>query len=106
MSLFDRDPIIADRAEFAEALQRLRAGHILVRTGCGACSCVLDGAFVHHSFETLLEYELIESFDNRCGFPGVEYYRISARGREFGSRVWAQWRSRPVLERLVMRMTG
>jgi hypothetical protein len=99
-------PIIADRAEFAEALHRLRRGHVMVRAGESAWGCCLDGAPVHHSFGTLRDYGLIETFDNREGFPGIEYWRITERGREFADRVWRTWRARRPLERLVVRFTG
>ncbi len=99
-------PIIADRAEFAEALHRLRQGHVLVRAGEGACSCSLDGAFVHHSFSTLRDYGLIERFVNPDGFPGVEYYRITDHGRAFAARVWNAWRATTLVQRLRVRFTG
>lgn len=100
------DPIIADRAEFAEALHRLRRGHVLVRTSPGSNGCVIDGAPIYHSFETLKRYALIAAFDNHQGFPGVEYYKLTPAGRHFADRVWSHWRSRPVLERLAVRLTG
>ena len=106
MGLFSRTPIIADRAEFVEALQRLRRGHVLVKAGDGANSCMLDGALVHHSFETLQRYRLIDEFDNPQGFKGVRYFRLTAAGREFADRTWQAWRGTPPLQRLVMRLVG
>jgi hypothetical protein len=102
----DCQPIIADRAEFAEALHRLRRGHVMVRTGEGSLSCCIDGAPVHHSFRTLRDYGLIETFENRFGFAGIEYWRITDSGRDFADRVWNHWRARPRLERMVVRFTG
>lgn len=98
--------IIPDRAEFIEALDSLRRGHVLVRTGDSALGCILDGAFVHHSFQTLLAYGLIAEYDNPFGFPGVEYYRITEQGRRFAARAWDHWRERPIWERLVVRLIG
>ena len=106
MGLFASDTIIADRAEFAEALHRMRRGHILVRAGDSAHSCVIDGAPIYHSFEILRDYGLIDRFENPHGFEGIDYYRLSANGRGFADRVWDDWRSRPPLERLVVRFTG
>ena len=100
------DAIIADRAEFADALQCLNRGHMLVRVSDSASGCVLDGALVYHSFHTLRRYGLIDLFDNPEGFPGVEYYRITPQGREFAERVWEGWRARPPLERMLVRLTG
>ncbi|MGE0312214.1 MAG: hypothetical protein AB7P21_11425 [Lautropia sp.] len=98
--------IIPDRAEFIDALNSLNRGHVLVRTSDHALGCILDGAFVHHSFRTLVDYRLIAPYDNPFGFPGVEYYRITERGRRFAARAWAYWRSLPIWERLVVRLVG
>jgi hypothetical protein len=106
MGLFNSTPIIADRAEFVEALHRLRRGHVLVRTGEGSCSCVLDGGIVHHSFHTLHRYGLIDEFDNPRGFDGVQYFRITERGREFADRAWTAWRQTRPLQRVMVRLTG
>lgn len=100
------NPIIADRAEFIEVLATLRRGHILVRTGDSSVGCILDGAFVYHAFPTLMKYRLIDEFDNPEGFPGVRYFRINDRGRDFADRAWEHWRSRGVWERLLVRLTG
>ena len=100
------DRILADRAEFVESLQRLRRGHVLVRTGDDACGCVLDGAIVYRSYPPLVRYGLIDEFENPEGFPGVQYFRITPRGREFAQRAWEQWRSRSVWERLAVRLVG
>ncbi|MBL8330649.1 MAG: hypothetical protein JNJ71_17560 [Rubrivivax sp.] len=106
MGLFSSEPIIANRAEFAEALHRMLRGHVLVRTGDSAHGCVIDGAPVYHSFDVLSSYGLIHRFHNPAGFPGVEYYRLSDAGRQFADRIWRTWRSRRTLERLVVRFTG
>lgn len=106
MGLFASDAIIADRAEFAEALHRMSRGHILVRAGDSAHSCVIDGAPIYHSFEILRDYGLIAEFYNPHGFEGIHYYRLTPAGRGFADRVWQGWRSRRPLERLVVRFTG
>jgi hypothetical protein len=106
MAFFRSTPIIADRAEFVEALDRLRRGHVLVKAGDGSCSCVLDGGLVHHSFDTLHRYGLIDEFDNPRGFEGVRYFRITRDGREFADRAWSAWRKTRPLERLMVRLVG
>ena len=100
------NPIIPDRAEFVEALRLLARGHILVRTSESAGGCVLDGGIVYHSYETLVRYGLIDEFDNPHGFANASYYRISDRGRDFADRAWASWRSRPLWQRLAVRLAG
>ena len=99
-------PIIADRAEFVEALRLLRRGHILVRTSEAAGGCVLDGGIVYRSYDTLVRYGLIDEFDNPHGFPNASYYRITERGRDFADRAWESWRSRPLWQRLAVRLAG
>ena len=106
MGLFNSKPIIADRAEFVEALQRLRRGHVLVKTGDGSCSCVLDGGILYHSFDTLERYGLIDEFENPRGFAGVRYFRITDDGRGFADRAWSAWRQARPLERAVVRLVG
>lgn len=99
-------PIIPDRAEFIEALNLLRRGYLMVHLGEGANSKAIGGATVHHSAPALLDYGLVDEVDNPDGFAGVRYYRISDRGRQFADRAWAQWRSRPLLERALVRLVG
>lgn len=99
-------PIIPDRAEFVEALNLLRRGHLMVNLGDGANTKAIGGGMVHHSAATLLAYGLVDEVDNPDGFPGVRYYRISERGRQFADRAWTQWRSRPLLERAIVRLVG
>lgn len=98
--------IIPDRAEFVDALRLLRRGHVLVRTGEGAGSCVLDGAIIWHSVPTLLRFGLIDEFDNPHGFVSARYYRLTPRGREFADKACAAWRQRPAWQRLAVRLVG
>jgi hypothetical protein len=98
--------IIPDRAEFVDALRSLRKGHVLIRVHDASGGCLLDGAAVYRSFQTLLDYGLIREFQNRDGFPNVRYYRITASGREFAERACQSWQTRPLLERLAVRLAG
>jgi hypothetical protein len=98
--------IIADRAEFIDALRLLRKGHVLVRTGETSGSCVLDGSIVYRSYPTLERYGLIDEYDNPQGFANASYYRLNARGHEFAERACQAWRSQPVWQRLAVRLTG
>ncbi|GAB4041858.1 MAG: hypothetical protein Fur0014_13450 [Rubrivivax sp.] len=99
-------PIIPDRAEFVEALRLLRRGHLMVHLGDGANTKAIGGGIVHHSAPALMQYGLVDEVDNPDGFPGVRYYRLSERGREFADRAWARWRSLPLLERAAVRLFG
>ena len=98
--------LIADRGELVDVLQALRHGHWLVRVGDDAHGVTVDGAPVRHSFDVLWQYRLIDEVHNPDGFPGVRYYRINQRGRDFGARAWVTWRERPWWQRLVLRLTG
>ena len=101
-----RDRIIPDRGEFVDALRALRRGHVLVRIGDDPRGCILDGARLYWSFQTLLQYGLIAEYENRAGLPNVHYYRITGLGRTFAERACDAWRRRPLLERLAVRMSG
>jgi hypothetical protein len=98
--------IIADRAEFIDALRMLRKGRVLVCVSDLSGGCVLDGAPLYSAHRTLLEYGLIGEFDNPRGFPGVRYYRLTERGRDFADRACENWRQRPLLQRLAVRLAG
>lgn len=99
-------PIIPDRAEFVDALQALRKGHVLVQLHDGPGGCLLDGGTLYWSFHTLLDYGLIAEFDNPEGFERAHYYRITPRGDEFAQRACSTWQQRPLLQRLAMRVSG
>ena len=100
------DTIIADRAEFIDALRQLRRGRVLVRAKDTDSRCLLDGSFVYTAYQPLARYRLIDKFENPQGFPNVHYYRLSQRGREFADRACETWRRRPLLHRLAVRLTG
>ncbi len=100
------ETLIPDRGEFVDALHLLCQGHVLVHLSHVLGGCVLDGRIVYHSYRTLLRFGLIREFDNPRGFPNTGYYRITERGREFAARALAAWHSRPVWQRLAMRLLG
>lgn len=99
-------PIIPDRAEFVDALDRLRRGHVLVKVGESSGSCVLDGGIVWRSYEPLVRYGLIDRYENPHGFKNAGYYRITPRGKEFAERACSAWRARPLWQRLALRLAG
>jgi hypothetical protein len=99
-------PIIADRAEFVEALQQLLHGHVLVRVSADSWGCQLNGVPLRRSFATLLRYGLIAPFHNPRGFAGVGYYRITDAGRGFARQALASWRALPLWQRTLVRLTG
>jgi predicted transcriptional regulator with HTH domain len=100
------DTIIPDRGEFVDALQRLSRGCVMVKVSDFSGGCVLDGAPVYTAHRALLQYGLLSEFDNPQGFANVKYYRLNEHGRAFAERACAQWRRRPLLERLATRLVG
>lgn len=102
----DTSPLIADRAEFVDALGQLMRGHVLVRISDASWGCQLNGAPLRWSFHTLLQFGLIARFDNPSGFDGVDYYRITDNGRWFASRALGLWHSLPLWQRTLVRLTG
>lgn len=106
MSRPEDSPIIADRAEFIDALHQLMCGHVLVRVSDASWGCTLAGAPLRWSFNTLLHFGLIAPFDNPGGFHGVDYYRITDQGRWFARRALDLWRSLPIWQRTLVRLTG
>ncbi len=100
------EPIIADRGEFVDALNRLRRGHVLVKVGSSAGGCVLDGGVLYRSYEPLVRYGLIDEFKNPHGFQHASYYRLTPRGRDFAERACRAWRQKPLWQRLAVRLAG
>ena len=80
------DTIIADRAEFIDALRQLRRGRVLVRAKDTDSRCLLDGSFAYTAYQPLARYRLIDEFANPQGFPNVHYHRPSPPRRAFDHR--------------------
>jgi hypothetical protein len=98
-------PGIANLGEFIDTLRSLSLGNVMVRLSDSAGGCVLDGAVVYHSYETLRAWGLIYEFKNPRGFPHAQYYRLTDAGREFAERAWREWVTRPLWQRMALRLT-
>jgi hypothetical protein len=98
--------IIPDRGEFIDALRLLLNGHVLVNVGGISDAFVINGHPLYSVQRTLIDYGLVQEFDNPDGFDNVRYFRLSQRGREFAERACEQWRRQPLLQRLIARFTG
>jgi DNA-binding IclR family transcriptional regulator len=90
--------------EFIDVLRALQRGHVLVRASDCAGGCAINGSAVYHSWETLVEHGLIAEFNNPEGFRHVHYYRLSPKGRAFADRAWAEWKSKPLWQRMAARL--
>lgn len=97
---------LMNRGEFIDALAALRRGSVIVVLDQEARSCVLDGARLLWSFRSLDAYGLIAEFQNPNGFAGLRYFRITEIGTQFADSALAVWRTRPWLERLLIRLLG
>lgn len=99
--------IIADRAEFIDALNRLRCGHVLVRPrNADSDHAVLDNAMLYTAFGPLARYGLVNEYANPLGFPTMSYYRLTESGRHFADRACKAWAQLPLLQRLAVRLLG
>ena len=98
--------LIADRGEFVDAMRLLMRGHVLVHACDSWGGCTVDGRVVHLSLRPLVDYRLVDEFENRKGFEHVRYYRLNARGLAFGERICTEWARRSWLERLAVRLLG
>jgi hypothetical protein len=100
------DVIIPDRGEFIDALLQLRRGRTLVRAVDDERRCVLDGTMLYTAFAPLSAYGLLEEVRRPTELSRVHCYRLSARGRAFADRACTEWRRRPLLHRLAVRLMG
>lgn len=100
------DRAIGDRGELVDALRLMLRGATLVRVSDLAGGWVVGGMAVYSSQRCLLEWELIEEFDNPDGFDGVRYFRLTPRGAQFAERAVAAWRAMPLGQKLLARLLG
>lgn len=99
-------PIIADRAEFIDVLRMLRRGHVLVQPQDHPEAGLLSGAPVYHSVPTLLAYGLLDPVTPADRPPHTRCWRLSPRGRDFADRATREWRRKPLLQRVAVRLLG
>lgn len=100
-------PIIADRGEFIDALRQLRRGQLLVHSDDGADErCVIEGTVLYTAYKPLQDYGLLDEVRPPGARDRMHCYRLSPRGRDFADQAWQQWKSRPLLERLAVRISG
>jgi hypothetical protein len=100
------DHAIADRGEFVDALWALARGGVLVRVSDLAGGWVIDGRPVFTSQRTLLEWQLVDEYDNPEGFALARYFRLNRRGRDFAERAVTAWKEMPLGQRLLARLMG
>jgi hypothetical protein len=99
-------PIIPDRAEFVDVLSLMRRGHLLVQNGDTDSCCLLSGAPIYHSMPTLRAYGLIDPVTVPDQRPRTKCWRLSPRGRDFADRATREWRRKPLLQRVAVRLLG
>jgi hypothetical protein len=98
--------LIADRAEFVDVLDLMRRGHLLVQNGDDDDCCMLSGARVVRSMPTLRAFGLLDPVQLPDQRPRTQCYRLSGRGRHFAERAWSEWKRKPLLHRMAVRLLG
>lgn len=98
--------IIPDRAEFIDTLRQMQRGAVIARAAGASEAVVLNGRPLPSAFGPLTEYQLLEEVKPDGEPTAIRFYRLNARGREFAERAWAEWKRRPLLERIAARLLG
>jgi hypothetical protein len=102
--------VIADRGEFIDVIRQLRRGRLLVCSDTDPGRALIESGPVYSAHEVLAGYGLLEELPCPHGAaahaPHLHWYRLSARGREFADRAWAEWKRRPLWQRCWLRLVG
>ncbi len=99
--------LIPDRAEFIDALARLRKGQLLVHADDSADErCLIEGQVLYTSWKPLSDFGLLDELPRQPRQGRIHCYRLSPRGRDFADRACRTWRQRPLWQRLLVRLTG
>ena len=99
--------IIADRAEFIDALEMLRRGRVLVHADdAGDERCLIDGHVLYTAFKPLCDFALIDEVHPEADVGRMHCYRLTPRGRDFAERACESWKRLSLIERLAVRLTG
>ncbi len=99
--------LIPDCGEFIDALAQLRRGRLLVHSADEADErCIIEGHVLYTTWRPLRDHGLLDELPPEPGFGRLHCYRLSPRGRDFADRAWAEWKRRPLLQRLAARLAG
>jgi len=102
-----KEPLIADRGEFMDALARLRRGEVLVHAvEAGDQRCLIGGHLLYASWKPMCDFGLLEKLPRQPRQGRVDCYRLSAHGSAFADRAWTAWKQRPLWQRLAIRLVG
>jgi hypothetical protein len=99
--------IIPDRAEFIDALARLRRGELLVHSDNDDDErCLIEGQVLYTSWKPLSAFGLLDELPPQPRQGRLHCFRLSPRGRDFADRACAAWKQTPLWQRLAVRITG
>ncbi len=99
--------LIADRAEFIDALARLRKGQMLVHSDDAADErCLIEGQVLYTSWKPLSDFGLLDELPRQPRQGRIHCYRLSPRGRDFADRACTAWKQKPLWQRLAVRLAG
>jgi len=100
------EPLIPDCGEFIDAIALLRRGRLLVHSADDADErCIVGGHLLYTAWRPLHDYGLLDELPPEPRSK-LHTYRLSPRGRDFAERAWAEWKRRPLLQRLAARISG
>ncbi len=99
--------LIPDRAEFIDALTRLRRGELLVHSADTSDErCLIEGQVLYTSWKPLSDFGLLDELPRQPRQGRIHCYRLSPRGRDFADRACAAWKQKPLWQRLAVRLAG
>jgi hypothetical protein len=99
--------LIPDRAEFIDALTRLRRGELLVHSADTSDErCLIEGQVLYTSWKPLSDFGLLDELPRQPRQGRIHCYRLSPRGRDFADRACTAWKKKPLWQRLAVRLAG
>lgn len=99
--------LIPDRAEFIDALIRLRRGELLVHSDDRHDErCLIEGQVLYTSWKPLSDFGLLDELPRQPRQGRIHCFRLSPRGRDFADRACTAWKKKPLWQRLAVRLAG
>lgn len=99
--------LIPDRAEFIDALIRLRRGELLVHSDDRNDErCLIEGQVLYTSWKPLSDFGLLDELPRQPRQGRIHCFRLSPRGRDFADRACTAWKKKPLWQRLAVRLAG
>lgn len=95
------------RLDVLRALRALRRGHQFIVVDNSAWGLILEGVpFAASLFSYFLSHEWLKPLNLNQGLPGVAYFGLSDRGRQFLEKGESWWSSLGLMEKLKVNLLG